>query len=161
MRILEAELARQAMSIAGSTFQPIDTIEQALLGTKLLGQYPLAPVLTLFVLISSFTLVLLFLAVWIYAVSSSPVIESIPKRGKAPTVVELTQLRMTNPLALAAQLFSKDTESSLKSGFVEMFEADNTDASVGIGFVEKDANQRFEVYNLQDDEKVPGRPTLM
>ncbi|KZT53797.1 hypothetical protein CALCODRAFT_519802 [Calocera cornea HHB12733] len=151
MRILEDELARQAMSMAASTFQPVDTLDQAIVGSKLLGRYPLAPVITMFVLIASSTIIFSVLAVWIVASSSSPVVQTTTEGDERPTMLELTQLRLTTPLALAAQLFAENPESSFKPGFVEMFEAEETDAAVGIGLVERDGKQWFKVHNLHAD----------
>ncbi|KZO93670.1 hypothetical protein CALVIDRAFT_247197 [Calocera viscosa TUFC12733] len=162
MRILEGELARQAMSMAASTFQPVDTVKQAVVGIKLLGNYPLAPVLTMFALIASLTIVLLLMAIWIVATSLSPVVRTSPDGGTRPTVLELTQLRLTTPLALAAQMFAKDPESSFKAGLVEMFEAEDPDEAVGIGLVDREGRQWFEVHNLHAElEKEPSRPILL
>ncbi|KZT53801.1 hypothetical protein CALCODRAFT_519806 [Calocera cornea HHB12733] len=148
MDILGAELARQAMSMAAATFQPADTTSQATVGTKLLGRYPLAPVITMLVLLASSTIIFLVLAVWIVASSSSPVVETATNGDERPTVLELTQLRLTTPLALAAQLFAENPESSFQPGFVEMFEAEDTRTAVGIGLVERDGKQWFEVHNV-------------
>jgi len=153
MDLLAAELARVALSSAAAWFEPTYTTQQALVGSKFIGQYPLAPVLTMFFLVTTLAIVLLILSIWIVLSSSSPVIKtSSTKANKAPTVLELTQLRLTNPLALAAQLFAKIPESSFQPDTTKMFEADNQDATVGIGLLEKEGQQWFQVYDLNEEE---------
>jgi len=151
MSILEAELSRQAMSFAASMFEPTNTSEQAVEEIKLLGRYPAAPVLAMVALLSIYTIVTILLAIFIIAGSVSPIIPTTGTNKDVPTVVELTQLRLTTPLALAAQIFSENAALSLKPSLLEMFGEDTENTPVGIGMVKRDGKVGFEVHDMTVD----------
>jgi len=148
MSILEAELARQAMSFAASMFDRTNTSEQALEVTTLLGRYPAAPVLTMVALLIIYTIITFLLAIFIVTGSVSPIIPTPGTNKDVPTVVELTQLRLTTPIALAAQIFSRDASRSMKPSLLEMFGEDTEDTPVGIGMIERDGKECFEVHDM-------------
>ncbi|EJU00404.1 hypothetical protein DACRYDRAFT_23294 [Dacryopinax primogenitus] len=159
MVLLAAELGRQAMSFAAGFLIPDDSYDEELIKARLFGQYPVAPVCVIIVLLAVFILATILVGLWVILDSHTPLVSpTVTEHPSAginkgdPTLAELAHLRLTKSTAQILNTTS-DPEPSFQTEVSKLFGPGGRSLAggVGIGVVHRQGFRAVEVYNLDHE----------
>lgn len=162
MAFLSQDLARLALgSAAVITNETAPTTSpQYQIGDRILGRYPVWPIIIFLALLYSYSAMALIILIQATIFSRATMIRVPSRRDDEETgwvsALDLTQLRLTSPLSLAATLFASDrseiqgAELSMRASSLDMFDErpDEERLIVGIGGGNRDLDTEWKPFGV-------------
>lgn len=142
MAFLSQDLARLAIgSAAVITNETQPALRQSVLREQVLGRYPFWPVVLFLALLYMYAAIALFLILGTSLVSRGSRVQAngYGTEGKSISELELVQLRLTSPLAMAAALFppsipaAERVELSLQTTALDLFDEGHGEQRLRVG----------------------------
>jgi hypothetical protein len=131
-------IARLTVATVAGILAPTVPDAAGIVSSRLVSAYPIAPLALFLVLLFAYSIVVIILFVW-SASASSPAIE-IRKAGKKSCTVslmQLVQMRLTNPLSFVASVFNQPSSPTLH------FQQNDTDPADLLLSLETDVQKLF------------------
>lgn len=156
MNFLQADLARLALgSSASITNITVDTTSQSTLRQTLVGRYPIVPSVIFILLLYLYAAVALTIFIWTALFTREYAIRD-PATRRPVSILELTHLRLTDPVALLATAFPSRNPAanravlSLQTEAMDMFDERQLGADsrirVGVHPSEVDGTSVFGIW---------------
>ena len=135
---LSQEIARLTVATVAGILAPTVPDAAGIVSSRLVSAYPIAPLALFLVLLFAYSIVVIILFVW-SASASSPAIEirKAGKKSRTVSLMQLVQMRLTNPLSFVASVFNQPSSPTLH------FQQNDTDPADLLLSLETDVQKLF------------------